>query len=35
MKFFWNDELGNAAVDWLVLGAGVMSLGVAVVFSLA
>jgi len=30
-KRVWNDELGSALVDWAVLGAGVMSLSVAVV----
>lgn len=30
----WNDEVGSALVDWAVLGAGVMSLTVAVVTTL-
>ena len=33
-KTFWNDEVGSALVDWCVLGAGVMSLSVAVVTTL-
>ena len=33
-KTFWNDELGSAVIDWCVLGAGVMSLSVAVVTTL-
>lgn len=32
---FWNDELGNGAVDWAIFGAGVVSLGVALVTALA
>lgn len=32
---FWNDELGSAVVDWMVLGAGIVSLTVAVVTTLA
>ncbi len=28
---FWNDELGNAVVDWAIFGAGAVSLGVALV----
>jgi hypothetical protein len=31
----WNDELGSATVDWLVFGAGVVSLGVALVSAVA
>jgi len=33
-KRFWNDELGSSVVDWAIFGAGVMSLGVAVVSTL-
>jgi Flp pilus assembly pilin Flp len=32
---FWNDELGSSVIDWFVLGAGVASLSVAVVTTLA
>ena len=32
---FWNEELGSSVVDWCVLGAGVVSLSVAVVTTLA
>ena len=32
---FWNDELGSSVVDWAVFGAGVVSLGVALVSTLA
>jgi len=35
MRYFWNDQLGSAFIDWCVFGAGVMSLGVAVVLTLA
>ena len=34
MKYIWNEEAGSTFIDWCVLGAGVMSLGVAVVFTL-
>ncbi len=27
----WNDELGSTTVDWMVFGAGIVSLGVALV----
>ena len=30
-KRFWNDEMGSSVVDWAIFGAGVLSLGVAVV----
>ncbi len=33
-KQVWHDELGSALVDWAVLGAGVMSLSVALVTTL-
>lgn len=32
---FWNDDLGSTVVDWCILGAGVVSLSVAVVATLA
>ena len=32
---FWNDELGSSVVDWAIFGAGVVSLGVALVSTLA
>jgi len=32
---FWNDELGSSLIDWCVFGAGVVSLSVAVVTTLA
>jgi len=32
---FWNDELGSAVVDWLILATGIVSLSVAVVTTLA
>ena len=32
---FWNDEMGSSVVDWCILGAGVASLSVAVVTTLA
>ncbi len=32
---FWNDDLGSSVVDWLVLGAGVVSLGVALISAVA
>jgi Flp pilus assembly pilin Flp len=32
---FWNDQLGSSVVDWAILGAGVVSLGVALVSTLA
>ncbi len=35
LRHFWNDELGSAVVDWMVLGAGIVSLSVAVVTTLA
>lgn len=31
---FWNDEAGNTTVDWLVLTAGIVMLGAAVMASL-
>ena len=34
IKRVWNDELGSAAVDWAVLGAGVTSLALAVTTTL-
>lgn len=34
-KRIWNDELGSTVVDWCILGAGVVSLSVAVVSTLA
>lgn len=33
IRKFWNDQLGNAAIDWFVLGTGISSLCVAVVTS--
>ena len=35
MRYFWNDDLGSTLVDWYVFGAGVLSLAVAVAFTLA
>jgi Flp pilus assembly pilin Flp len=35
LRRFWNDELGSAVVDWMVLGAGIVSLSVAVATTLA
>jgi len=35
LQRFWNDELGSGLVDWCFFGAGVASLGVAVVSTLA
>lgn len=32
---FWNDQLGSSVVDWAILGVGVVSLGVALVSTLA
>lgn len=32
---FWNDELGSAVVDWAIFGAGALSLGVAVISTIA
>jgi len=31
---FWNEEAGNAVVDWCVLGAGAASLGLALAATL-
>ena len=32
---FWHEELGSSVVDWTILGAGILSLGVALVSTLA
>lgn len=32
---FWNDELGSVVLDWAVLAAGIGSLTVAVVTTIA
>ena len=32
---FWNDELGSSVVDWMIFGTGVVSLGVALVSTVA
>ena len=30
IETFWDDDLGNGIVDWLVLGLGVVMLGTAI-----
>jgi len=35
LQRFWNDEKGNAIIDWCILGTGAASLGFAVVTTLA
>ncbi len=34
-KRFWNEETGSSVVDWAIFGAGVVSLSVAVVSTIA
>jgi len=34
LQSFWNEEKGNAIVDWCMLGIGTFSLGFAVVTTL-
>ncbi len=31
---FWNEELGSSVVDWAIFGAGIGSLGLAVITTL-
>lgn len=28
---YWDDEIGSSTVDWLVLGAGILSLSAALI----
>lgn len=35
VRKFWTQEDGNAALDWVVLGAGVLLLGAAVIAAIS